>query len=384
MELDKLYKQFSINELFGRYITLSMIEPILKKILNESELQVVGKSVLGTPIYRFNLGTGKNKILLWSQMHGNESTTTKALIDFLYFLKSNTPEANEILTQFTFFGFPMLNPDGALLYTRENANKIDLNRDFKDLSQPESSLLQAAFIEIQPHFCFNLHDQRTIFGLAETGLPATVSFLAPSYNIQKEYNEVRLKAVSLIIKMNNELQKHIPNQIGRFDDSFNINCVGDSFQNQGVPTILIEAGHFPNDYEREETRKMIFISLFSVFTNLNEIDLVGDELDDYLNIPQNKVIFYDFVCKNIKISYDNNKKIINFAAQFREELIDNQVCFNSYIVKIDDIDDFKGHLEIDALGLDYIDSNGNLPILGARTDFNIGNKFKIKNGKLIN
>jgi murein tripeptide amidase MpaA len=36
----------------------------------------------------------------------------------------------------------MLNPDGASLYTRENANKVDLNRDSQDLTQPESKILR--------------------------------------------------------------------------------------------------------------------------------------------------------------------------------------------------------------------------------------------------
>jgi murein tripeptide amidase MpaA len=36
----------------------------------------------------------------------------------------------------------MLNPDGAKTYTRENANKVDLNRDSQDLTQPESKILR--------------------------------------------------------------------------------------------------------------------------------------------------------------------------------------------------------------------------------------------------
>ena len=46
-------------------------------------------------------------------------------------------------------------------------------------------------------------------------------------------------------------------QVGRFDDAFNINCVGDYFQTQGTSTILFEAGHYQNDYSREKSRKFI-------------------------------------------------------------------------------------------------------------------------------
>ena len=82
---------------------------------------------------------------MWSQMHGNESTTTKALFDFINFLHSNTKESSVILDHFTFCMLPMLNPDGAKLYTRENANGIDLNRDAQNLSQPESIALRKTF-----------------------------------------------------------------------------------------------------------------------------------------------------------------------------------------------------------------------------------------------
>jgi len=239
----------------GRYLNLEILEPILEKLNN---VHVIGKSGLKKPIYEVNFGTGKTKVLLWSQMHGNESTTTKAILDFFNFLNSNSNLSNTFLSSFTFKFIPMLTPDGADLYTRENANKVDLNRDFLNLSQPESILLFDVFTNFKPDFCYNLHDQRTIFGAGDSGKPATVSFLAPSYNQDCDYNEVRLKAVNVIVAINKELQKHIKGQVGRFDDSFNRNCVGDTFQSLNVPTILFEAGHYPNDYQREETRKYIY------------------------------------------------------------------------------------------------------------------------------
>ena len=58
----------------------------------------------------------------------------------------------------------MLNPDGATLYTRANANAVDLNRDSQDLTQPARRVLRATFERFKPDYCFNLHDQRTIFG----------------------------------------------------------------------------------------------------------------------------------------------------------------------------------------------------------------------------
>ncbi|MCA6423870.1 MAG: peptidase M14 [Flavobacterium sp.] len=376
----QLHEQNKEKSLYGRYITIKHIEPLLQKYKAET----IGKSVLGKPIYKLEFGIGKTKMLIWSQMHGNESTTTKGLLDYINFLNSNTKESERILSKFTFCIIPMLNPDGADMYTRENANGVDLNRDAQNLSQPESIVLRKTFEEFQPHFCYNLHDQRTIFGVADSGNPATVSFLAPAFNESLDINEVRAKAMNVIVAMNKILQKYIPNQIGRFDDSFNINCVGDTFQHLHIPTILIEAGHFPNDYEREETRKYIFIALFSGINYLNENDIVLNEIDNYLKIPQNKVIFYDIVYKNVKINYDNKEKIINFAAQYKEVLYKDKVQFEARIVQIEYLDNFFGHVVIDADGEQFSSDEFYFPKIDQKADFCLGKSKKVVNGLINN
>ena len=381
MNFEKLFSQFKESNLFGRYITLDDIEPLLMKFNANNQVQIIGYSVLGKPIYQYQLGLGSKKVLLWSQMHGNESTTTKALFDFLNFLNSDSEFADKMLKEFTFCFLPMLNPDGALLYKRENANKVDLNRDSQALTQPESILLRQTFEKFKPDYCYNLHDQRTIFGVGDAiPKPATVSFLAPSYNETREINEVRAKAIEVIVAMNTVLQEFIPNQVGRFNDSFNINCIGDTFQSLNVPTILIEAGHYQDDYNREITRKYIFIALVSGLKYIYENDIVINKIEDYLNIPHNKICFYDFIYKNIKINYDNNKLITNFAIQYKEELINNQLLFNAYITDIGDLKGFHGYFEYDAKGALYENLEGNIPKICQKADFYLDKIIKISNG----
>ena len=382
MEALDLFLNFKEQSVQGRYLTLEAILPILKKHNTNNQVKHVGNSVQERPIYTYQIGTGKTKIFLWSQMHGNESTTTKALLDFINLLNSETELAKMLLESFTFLAIPILNPDGAYLYTRENANKVDLNRDAQDLTQPESLVLRGVFEVFQPDYCFNLHDQRTIFGVADSGKPATVSFLAPSYNEERDINATRLDAIRVINNINSVLQNYIPGQVGRFDDSFNINCIGDTFQSLGVPTILFEAGHFPDDYLREETRKYIFISLLVSFTTLSENDIVDNEISQYLNIPQNKVVFYDFMYKNIKINYDGNEIITNFAVQYKEELIDGKVNFKAYIAAIENLDSYFGHYEYDAQGALYSDNQDNLPKINQIADFSLNDKVVFVNGMI--
>ena len=86
-------------------------------------------------------------------------------------------------------------------------------------------------------------------------------FLAPAQDQASTITSNRKRAMEVIAVMNANLQLQIPNQVGVYDDSFNINCVGDTFQAQNIPTILFEAGHYKDDYEREEVRAYIFQSL---------------------------------------------------------------------------------------------------------------------------
>ncbi len=376
MDYIELHKQYKENSLFGRYITLQDIEPILKKY----SIEVVGQSVLGKPIYQHLVGSGKTRVFMWSQMHGNESTTTKAVFDFINLLHSDEKIGIELQKEFTFCILPMVNPDGAEIYTRENANKIDLNRDSIDLSQPESKILRKVFDYFKPNYCFNLRDQRTIFGAGIDGNPATVSFLAPSYNEAREVNSVRAKAMQVIVAMNKELQKHIPEQVALFDDGFNPNCIGDQFTSQGVPTILFEAGHYQSDYYREFTRKMIFISLISGLQHIYENDIVGDNYAEYFQIAKNNAVFYDFLYKNVKINYDGKKIIANFAAQFKEELVDGKLQFNAYIVEIGDLKGKFGHYEYNAHKMLYEDGEGNYPKIDQKANFTLGKVIKFENG----
>ena len=147
--------------------------------LNDSSkifIKNIGKSEENRNIYQVKMGNGNKKILIWTQMHGNESTGTKSVIDFINFINTSKNKiANQILSNCTIKIIPILNPDGAEYYTRFNANAIDLNRDAIDRKAKESSLLRKLLEDFTPDFCFNLHDQRTIFGVEGTTNPATLA-----------------------------------------------------------------------------------------------------------------------------------------------------------------------------------------------------------------
>lgn len=356
--------EYLYSKIIGRYVTMSHVDPFLNTLHSGFKISTIGFSVENNPIKAIQFGEGKTKILVWSQMHGNESTTTKGLIDYLNYLNLDEKEFKNISKYYTLYIIPILNPDGALLYTRENANKVDLNRDALDCSQPESKVLRSVLENFNPNFCFNLHDQRTIFGLLESKKPATMSFLTASYNNERDFNVVRTKAAKVIVGINNELQKFIPNQVGRFDDSFNINCTGDYFTNKGYPTILFEAGHYKNDYQRDIVRKYVFISIKSAIISINENVIVELNFNNYLHIYQNNKCFYDFIFKNVKIIDNNVEKIIKFAVQYKEVLKNKEIVFIPEIIQIENLNDFYAHQTIDFKNELFEFENRNFPKIG--------------------
>ena len=209
--LEELFFVHKESDLSHRYITNKHIEPLLKNLNSDFGVEIIGSSVSSNSIYGVQIGSGSKKVLMWSQMHGNESTTTKALFDVFNCFKAK--ELNSILKGCSFYFIPILNPDGAQAYTRINANSVDLNRDAQDLSQPESKVLRKIFEEFKPDFCFNLHGQRTIFSAGEINNSATLSFLAPAQDKECTITENRKKAMGIIVAMNTELQLQIPNGI---------------------------------------------------------------------------------------------------------------------------------------------------------------------------
>ncbi len=291
------YDTIRVTEVEGRYFPPDLLSALLDKYLSPGSYAPAGLSVEGRPVYRVRMGSGPVRVLMWSQMHGNESTTTKAVMDLMRYLLSGPGQEAGLLDPLELCMIPMLNPDGALAYTRVNANQVDLNRDAASLTQPESQILREAFDDFKPHFCFNLHDQRSIYGVGDTPVSATLSFLAPAADIQRSITPARDSAMRLIAGLHARLEPELPGGIGRYDDTFNANCVGDQFQLAGVPTLLFEAGHYPGDYTREATRRYAFFALLEALRLIASRAYLDFHPDRYAAIPENQKSFADILIK---------------------------------------------------------------------------------------
>jgi len=298
--------------------------------------------------YSLTFGNGSKKVLMWSQMHGNESTTTKALFDCFNLFLTNNALPNSILESCTLLVIPILNPDGAERYTRLNANEVDLNRDAQDLSQPETRILMEVFDDFRPDYCFNLHGQRTIYNVEGTGNSSVLSFLSPSQDEERLLTINRKQAMAIIVEINSVLQQVIPNGVARYDDGFNLNCVGDTFQSLNVPTVLFEAGHYSNDYNREEVRYLMFLAILKALEAISK-GIEVDNFKHYFSIPENAKQFYDIIIRNATLE-EGSAQITDVGIQYQERLLDGKIEFIPVIEAISKLNDFYGHKEIDAEG----------------------------------
>ena len=337
--LESIYKEQKEQVLFGKWITFKEIKALFSKHSSVFKVSEIGKSEENKPIMQLKIGSGKKKIMLWSQMHGNESTGTKALFDLFNCFSNCSNEAlTLILEECTLLFIPMLNPDGAQAYTRVNAHNIDLNRDAVARIAKESLLLRSVLDDFNPQFCFNLHDQRTIFGVAGTKNPATISFLAPSEEESREVTAGRKQTMNVIVAMNSMLQQSIPDCVGRYTDEFYPTATGDNFQKLGYNTILIESGHYPNDHTREVSRKYTFFSLLQGMHHIANTSTFN-AYQDYFKIPNNEHIFYDVIHR-----YSEPKKDV--AYQFEDLILENKLVSKLNKVEEKVLKSKIGHYEI--------------------------------------
>ena len=330
----------------------------------------LGSSYLERPIYKMSLGAGKIKVLAWSQMHGNESNATHAMLDLLEIFKHQPEIQEDLISKITLDFIFMLNPDGSEKWTRRNGHDIDLNRDFLKQSSKEFPFLKELAHKGSYDYALNLHEQRTIFS-ADGIHPATLSFLAPAEDFERTITETRKKAMAVISKIYQKLKPEIPNQIARYSDEFYPSSTGDNFTKFGIPTVLYEGGHFQNDYKRTGTRKYYTLALYEGLVAITELGGKTDGWETYQQIPENKESHYDLIYRNVKLNTDF-KCILDIAVQYREEIKpeDDEISFVPIVVEVGDTGKKKGWKEIDCTGKSFV-SDRKFPKLDEEVDFKI-------------
>ncbi|MFA4924583.1 MAG: M14 family zinc carboxypeptidase [Ignavibacteriaceae bacterium] len=356
--LYNVYESYREPSLNCRRIKHGNILPLIEKLRHNSKFVVhkLGESVEKRELFLIKLGTGKTKIFLWSQMHGDEATATMALFDIFNFFSANdflNETREKILRETTLYFLPMVNPDGAEVFQRRNIFEIDLNRDASRLVSPEAVILMNTFDSLNADFGFNLHDQNTRYSVGRNYKQATISFLAPAFNDKKEMNEKRERAVKLIGIMIEVLQQFIPGHIAKYSDDYEPRAFGDTFQKKGTSIILIESGGWKDDTEKQFIRKINFIGMLTAFLSIADKTYMEIPADNYESIPMNDNHLFDLLLKNVSVEMKGRSIPLDIAININEQKSDSEKKFTTLgtIEDIGDLSGFNGIEEMDCTGL---------------------------------
>lgn len=355
------YSKYKESSLDNRRIKHEDIQPLINKLKSNPAytVQKVGESIKGKNISLISVGTGDTSVLLWSQMHGDEPTATQAIFDIFNFLNSTDfkAEKEQLLSKLTLHFMPMLNPDGAEVFTRRNALGIDINRDALMLQSPESQILKRIRDSLDADFGFNLHDQSTYYNAERTDKPATISYLAPAYNYEKDINDVRGNAMKVIVFMNNIIQNYAPGQVGRYNDDFEPRAFGDNIQKWGTSAILIESGGYKNDVEKQEIRKLNFVSILSACYIIANGEYKNIPVEDYEKIPQNDRKLFDLKIERFTHQLLGKDYILDIGINHLEvEDKHHETFYNvGSIVEKGDLSTYYGYETLDATGYRLIE-----------------------------
>ena len=358
-ELFNEYSKYEVAGFSNRKIEPDFLQKQIDLITDKApglfEIQLLGLSVEDRPIRMVSVGNGDIDVLMWSQMHGNESTATRSIVDLLSFIAENSKQksVNSLLQDLRIHFIPMLNPDGASRWTRENAIGIDLNRDALRLIAPESRILKRVRDSLNADYGFNLHDQSKYYNVERLNNEASISFLATAFDYEKSRSVGRDEAMQLISYLYQINQKYIPNHTGRYNDDFEPRAFGDNIQKWGTKLILIETGGFKNDPEKQLGRKLNFVLIGSALEAIQKGIHKAIPVEQYSQIPRNDRNLFDLKIEKVqKWVHDTYYTVdLGYYLEKSNQADENQTDYQVVLEDQGDLSTYTGYENFNAEGL---------------------------------
>ena len=359
-ELFNEYSKYEVEGFSNMKVNPDFLQKQIDLITDKSpglfEIQLLGHSVEDRPIRMVSVGNGDIDVLMWSQMHGNESTATRSIVDLLSFIAENSKQksVNSLLQDLRIHFIPMLNPDGASRWTRENAIGIDLNRDALRLIAPESQILKRVRDSLNADYGFNLHDQSKYYNVERLNNEASISFLATAFDYEKSRSAGRNEAMQLISYLYQINQKYIPNHTGRYNDDFEPRAFGDNIQKWGTKLILIETGGFKNDPEKQLGRKLNFVLIGSALEAIQKGLHKAIAVEQYNQIPRNDQNLFDLKIEKVQKEVNGSYYTVDFGYYIEKSDDDsnkNKVVYQVTLEDQGDLSTYAGYKSFNAEGL---------------------------------
>lgn len=309
-EIAERYRVAGLDE---RRFTYDQYWSALESALDSDRVQMagLGESLEGRQIRAITLGTGPTSVLLWSQMHGDESTASMSLADLVnwFALAPESDTLRRVLADgLTITMIPMLNPDGAERFVRVNAIGIDINRDARRAATPEGRILRTVRDSLEAEFGFNLHDQGTRTA-GEGGPVVAIALLAPAADEERSWGPVRQAARQVAAVIATTLEPDLGRRMARYDDEFTPRAFGDNMQLWGTSTVLIESGMLGNDPQKQELRKLNVVGLLGALHAIATGSFEDFPTDAYDDLPMNLSLPNDLLLLGGRLVVDDREPI---------------------------------------------------------------------------
>ncbi|HEV3048913.1 MAG TPA: M14 family zinc carboxypeptidase [Longimicrobium sp.] len=310
----------------------------------------IGRSAEGRPLYAVRFGRGPVPVLLWSQMHGDESTHTMGLADLLAWLgrESDEPRVRLLHDRLRVVAIPMLNPDGAERFRRLNAQGMDPNRDAHAWLTPELRALRDVHAELRPAFALNLHDQDPRKRVGKSDRLTALALLANPFDEALGDNDVRLRAKRLGGVVARAVQPLIGGHVSRFQEEFNPQGSGEFMVSSGTSSLLLECGGWKDDPEKQFLRKVSFVALLSALEAVADGSYADVPLDEYESLDEDDTSVFDVLLRGGTIVVPGLEPYradvgIEFPVPFCRE--------NGEVASVGDLDSYTASEEVDVGGL---------------------------------
>jgi hypothetical protein len=352
-ELGVLHDAYRVPGLDSRRFTHEQLWQVLGPITDEARdlsRDEIGRSAEGRPLYAVRFGRGPTAVLLWSQMHGDESTHTMGLADLLAWLgrESDEPRVRLLHDRLRVVAIPMLNPDGAERFRRLNAQGMDPNRDAHAWLTPEMRALRGVYAQVRPAFALNLHDQDPRKRVGKSDRLTALALLANPFDEAMGDNDVRLRAKRLGGVIARAVRPLIGGHVSRFQEEFNPQGSGEFMASSGTSTLLLECGGWKDDPEKQFLRKVSFVALLSALEAIADESYADVPLNEYESLDEDDTSVVDVLLRGGTIVVPGLEPYradvgIEFPVPFQRE--------DGEVASIGDLGGYTASEEVDAGGL---------------------------------
>lgn len=174
MKFKELFNGMPGHSLQGFRSYREVVNEALRLEKMGAQISFLGKSLLGREIMLLSVGDGEKKLLIVCRQHGNEPTSTEAMLEYAKEMLTER-KYRDITRKVTVSIIPLANPDGAELYhflcKKGNPSLLvsymartrkpyrgDINRDHKKKKSVEAKAIDKAVKEVSPHVILDLHN----------------------------------------------------------------------------------------------------------------------------------------------------------------------------------------------------------------------------------